>query len=354
MNRGSGFVWLPWLLGAVAAAAPVSSFSAASPADVRCVSDVTGDRAYLPSGRYALLLVDARGNRTAPAQTQTPVVLSQGLRKEPRFHVLFYARYPSSVVELSAAQASAASWAKRIGVPPERVLIECLEGATQRLAGGGADRRELFPGLYLMDGKKAAYRYLFFSGSESEDDAGAARILEALRDFLSGREPRVYPLPLLSPGARVEAQGLPESGAYLLYPFTGREAGPFPKPQTAVGENGRYTRLPKGFVNKLVAELLSPVVADSELRGLGVVADAGHMDRLKTAFPEWEWVLAPEPDDWIRYKELLFAWVVYIRDGRVRKVVIFDPRTLRDLRLREKDERFRAELRRMIRDALAP
>ena len=352
--RITSTVLLSWSFGVLTAAAPLSSFSAASPADVRCVTGVAGKKAYLPAGRCALLLVDVGGVRTDPTHPQKPRTLLQGLLEEPRFHVLFYARYQSSVAELSAAQTNAASWAKRIGVAPERVLIECLQGATQRLAGGGADRRELFPGLYLMDGEEAAYRYIFFNGTESEDDAVTAGVLEALRDFLSGREPRVYPLPLLSPGARVEARGLPEYGAYLLYPFTGREAGTFPKPQTTVGEYGRYTRLPKGLVNKLVAELLSPIVADSRLRGLGVVADTRHMDRLNTAFPEWEWVLASGPDERIRYKELLFLWVVYVRDGHVHKVVIFDPRTLRDLRLRAKDERFLDELRRTIRDVLVP
>jgi len=204
------------------------------------------------------------------------------------------------------------------------LFAECLDAAKKRLAGGG----ELLPGLYLLEGGRVRYRFFFFFGAEGKEPRDDAElILRSIRQFLSGSEPEAHPLPLLDLGARIE--GICIEGPCLLYPFTGREGSPDVKMKSAPEKTGRYGmhRLPIGWVNRRIAELLTPVIRKENLRGIGIVTGGLTASRaLEPAFPDWHFVPLRSPRDRVQFRELLPIWAVVIDEGAVRTVIQFSTR----------------------------
>jgi len=248
---------------------PVSLLQLVSPDELTCLKGADGNKAYLPPGRYALMLVDTK-------RIPSNIVLPTDIKV--RLKLVFYPRGENSLPDLARAMKEFAVLERQYGLPQGTLFAECLEAARKRLAGG----RELLPGLYLLDGGRVRYRFIFFSAEGKEPHDDAELILRSIRQFLSGSEPEVYPLPLLEQGDRIV--GICVEGPCLLYPFMGQEASPDVK--SAPEKTGRYGmhRLPRGWVNQRIAELLTPVIRKESLRGIGIVTgglpQAGHWSPL--------------------------------------------------------------------------
>ncbi len=240
----------------LALSGPVGVFRLAGPDQLTCLKDTDGIKAYLPDGRYALMLVDSR-------RIPSKIVLPTDIKA--RLKLVFYPRYVNSLPDLAGTAKTLTVLGRRYGLPQGALFAECLDAARRRLAGGGA----LLPGLYLLEDGRVRYRFIFFGaeGKELRDDTEL--ILRSVRRFLSGSEPEVHPLPLLDLGARIE--GICVEGPCLLYPFTGREGSPDVK--SAVEKTVQYGmhRLPIGWVNRRIAELLTPVIRKESFRGIGIV-----------------------------------------------------------------------------------